>query len=124
MVLWIFTIENGYPYWKGTLYGGPEDDYQISYYSHFSNYYENLKQWLFNPINCLFKWAENSYPSFFYPAGSATQVSSDYTYRYYGNTNTYLAIASSNNHLYYMGPDQVLSDMGSVSDWLQTSSCY
>lgn len=119
----IFKIENGYPYWKGTLYGGPVDDYQTSFYSHFSNYYGNLKQWLSNPINCLFNWAENFYPNFLAPAGTATQVSSGYTYRYYGNTNAYLAIPSSNDRVYYRGPDEVWLDVGNFSDWLQTASC-
>ena len=122
----LFKIENGYPYWKGTLYGGPEAGYQISFYSHFSSYYDHLKQRLSNPINCLFNWAENSYPNFFAPAGSATQASSGYTYRHYGNTNVYLVIPSSNDriYVYYRGPHEVWLDVGNVSDWLQTASCY
>ena len=121
----IFTIENGFPYWKGTLYGGPEDNYQINYYSHFSNYYSNLKQWLSDPaINCLFNWAENSYPSLFSPAGTATINSSPYTYRYYGNTNAYIGVSSLDNHVYYLGPDRILLDVGNFPGWLKNSDCH
>ena len=41
----IFAIASGVAYWKGGLFGGP-DDYRISAYSDFPSYYSNIKQWL------------------------------------------------------------------------------
>ena len=43
----LFTIASGVAYWKGSLFGGP-DDYQIAAYSDFPSYYSNIKQWLDN----------------------------------------------------------------------------
>ena len=42
----LFAISNGYPYWKGTLYGGPDNDYQLNWYSDFGSYYANIQSWL------------------------------------------------------------------------------
>jgi lysyl endopeptidase len=35
----LFSVSNGSAYWKGTLFGGPENDYQSAFYSDFYNYY-------------------------------------------------------------------------------------
>ena len=120
----IFTVEKGQAYWKGTLFGSSLVDYQTSYYSHFSSYYENLKQWLSDPaINCLLNWAENSYPNLFSPQGKTTLELSPYTYRYYETTNAYVGVSSFDDHVYYLGPDGMLLDVGNLSDWLKKSSC-
>jgi len=72
---------------------------------------------------CLFNWAEKTYSSVFAPAGGVSQSQSPYTYRYYEKTNAYLAISSSNNHVYYLGTKGVLEDQGDVSGWLAKAGC-
>lgn len=42
----LFSTAGGNPYWKGTLFGGDELDYQLSSYSHFDGYYGQIKGWL------------------------------------------------------------------------------
>ncbi|MEI7870382.1 MAG: glycoside hydrolase family 16 protein [Candidatus Methylumidiphilus sp.] len=77
-----------------------------------------------NPqTKCLFNWAENNYSSIFAPANSSTLVWSVYTYRYYANTNTYLGVSSTDNHVYYIGTDGVMQDAGSLSYWLPLAGC-
>ncbi|SFI17502.1 trypsin-like peptidase domain-containing protein [Nitrosomonas sp. Nm34] len=120
----LFTVENERAYWKGTLHGGPADDYKISYYSHFLSYYTNLKQWLADPaINCFLNWAEGFYPNLFSPRGAVTLESSPYTYRYYENTNAYVGFSSVDGHVYYLGPDGILVDVGNISTWLKEAGC-
>jgi hypothetical protein len=75
-----------------------------------------------NSIGCLFNWAEKNYPALF-PAGSATAVWTIYTYRHYSAINTYLGVSSTDNHVYYMGPDGNLQDEGPLSYWLHLASC-
>ncbi|MCX7176074.1 MAG: hypothetical protein NT159_19555 [Proteobacteria bacterium] len=72
--------------------------------------------------DCLFNWAETSFPNFFAPR--ALSLSADpYYYRYYSQTNAYLAIASS--RLYYLGPvsSGTVADLGDVVTWYATSGC-
>ena len=78
-----------------------------------------------NPVTlrCLFNWAESFYPGLFSPGGALTQFSSPYTYRYYQNTNVYVGVSSSNNHVYYLGPDGLLQDKGNLSGWLTKAGC-
>ena len=52
----------------------------------------------------IFNYAESTYPSLFTPAGSASQTLSGYYYRYYPQTNSYLA--TSGGKLYYYAPAQ------------------
>lgn len=74
---------------------------------------------------CLFAWAEVTYPSYFSPASAASTRALDYYYRYYAGTNAYLAWASRDNNLYYFGPlsQNTLMNLGSMSQWLVTSGC-
>jgi plastocyanin len=78
-----------------------------------------------DPIACLFNWVESNYPQFFAPAGNVSLLTfPPYTYRYYSVTNTYLAVSSVDNHVYYMsGTDGIIRDAGAFSDWLVTSGC-
>ena len=75
------------------------------------------------PVNCLFNWAEGNYPALFVPAGSSTEVSIVYTYRYYSTTSAYLGVSSADNNVYYKGPDGNLQDVGPLSDWLFKAGC-
>ena len=75
------------------------------------------------PITCLLNWAETAYSKLFLPAGAPTQVQLPYTYRYYKNTNSYVGVSSVDNHVYYLGPNGVLQDVGQLSQWLSTAGC-
>ncbi len=75
------------------------------------------------PSDCLFNWAEKNYPTLFAPSGSSTAVWSTFSYRHYSATNTYLGVSSSDNHVYYMGPDGILQDEGPLADWLPKAGC-
>ncbi|MDD5460258.1 MAG: serine protease [Methylococcales bacterium] len=124
----LFSVVNGSAYWKGTLSGGPEENYQLNFYSNFNSYYSYIKPWLNNTvalrsIECLLNWAEGAYSNLFSPSGAISQFQSPYTYRYYGNTNAYAGVSLTNSHVYYLGPDGVLEDVGDLSGWLTAALC-
>ncbi|WP_333874034.1 hypothetical protein [Methylobacter sp.] len=73
--------------------------------------------------DCFLNWAENYYAQLFAPAGAISQTSSPYLYRYYPNTNAYLGISSADSHVYYLGPDNQLLDVGHLSTWLTSAGC-
>jgi hypothetical protein len=75
------------------------------------------------PIECLLNWAEASYPSLLSPSGAPSQFLSPYTYRYYQDTHSYAGVSYANNHVYYLGPDGVLLDVGDLTAWLGTAKC-
>ena len=76
-----------------------------------------------SPQECLLNWAENSYPALFSPAGALSQVLNPYTYRHYKTTNSYLGVSAENYHVYYLGPEGVMQDVGELSGWLTTAGC-
>ncbi|MEF3076332.1 hypothetical protein V2P20_14980 [Methylobacter sp. Wu1] len=76
-----------------------------------------------NRIECLLNWAENNYPDLFSPAGATSQFQPPYTYRHYSQTNSYAGVSADNNHVYYLGPDGVLVDVGDLAGWLTRASC-
>jgi hypothetical protein len=49
----LFAAETDAAYWKGSLFGGPKNDYQTSVYSHFAGYYDQIKSWL---SSCALPW--------------------------------------------------------------------
>jgi len=119
----LFATKNG-TRWKGTLFGGPKDNIKIDYYSHFGSYFGALKQWLVDPaLNCLFNWGEKQFPNLLSPHSNGTLESYPYTYRYYINTDSYLGYSSLNDHLYYLGRDGKLLDIGHIRDWLKKAGC-
>ncbi len=83
--------------------------------------------------DCLFDWAENNYPELFAPVqgsvGSANLP--PYYFRHYNTTNAYLGIAATvdasggheHNHVYYLGPDGNIQDVGHAYDWLKLAEC-
>ena len=73
--------------------------------------------------DCLFNWAETYYSQLFSPAGATSQTSAPYYYRYYQHTNSYVGVSSDNNHVYYLGPDGILQDVGPSSAWFTTAGC-
>ena len=74
---------------------------------------------------CLFNWAEENYPSQFAPAGAISNTVAPYYYRYYPQTNAYLATSTADNHVYYLGPssNNSILDVGALSPWLSTAGC-
>jgi hypothetical protein len=75
-------------------------------------------------IECFLTWAEGKYPELLSPAGAATVVSGFYSYRYYTKTQTYVGIASTDNHVYFMKQsDGLLRDEGPLANWLPVSGC-
>jgi len=76
-----------------------------------------------NQVECLFNWAQTFYPNLFSPPASGLQFSSPYAYRYYPSTDAYVGVSSTDNHVYYLGPDGVLQDQGDLSAWLNRSGC-
>ena len=78
---------------------------------------------LTNPIECLFNWAEETYPSLFAPLGQFTQTFSPYAYRKYPDTQSYVAVSGSDSHVYYQGPEGKPLDQGPLLDWLAKANC-
>ncbi len=78
-----------------------------------------------DPTSCLFKWVESNYATFFAPAGNVSLLTfPPYIYRYYAETDSYLAVSSADNHVYYMfGADGIIHDVGLLSDWLGIAGC-
>jgi len=76
-------------------------------------------------VSCLFDWAQSAYGSLFSSASAVipTQFSAPYSYRYYGNTNSYLGVSSTDTHVYYEGPNGVIKDEGAITGWLATAGC-
>jgi triacylglycerol lipase len=73
---------------------------------------------------CVLNWAQTFHPKLFSPMVSGVQSFPPYTYRYYPDTNSYLAVSSADNHVYYLGSnDASLRDIGDLSVWLQESGC-
>jgi pimeloyl-ACP methyl ester carboxylesterase len=72
---------------------------------------------------CLLDWAERNYSNLFSPAGAKSQFQSPYTYRHYSQTDSYVGVSASDNHVYYLGPERVLVDVGDLYGWLTKASC-
>lgn len=67
----------------------------------------------------IFNWAESQFPQYLKPAGAVSQSASGYYFRYYAQTNVYLASASGK--LYVYGPQVFgasILDLGALSTWL------
>ncbi len=77
------------------------------------------------PPDCLFNWAESTYPTLFAPAGAGSANAAPYYYRYYSQTGAYLAASSADYHVYYLGPasNNSILDVGALSTWLATANC-
>jgi hypothetical protein len=75
--------------------------------------------------DCLFNWAERTYPNWFAPVPAISTTLAQYYYRYYAQTNAYLGTSSADNHVYYVGPlsNNSLLDVGALSGWLSTAGC-
>lgn len=74
---------------------------------------------------CILGWLEKNYPTYLSPAGASTQSQSPYSYRYYSGSKAYLALSTTDNHLYYLGTatGNSLLDLGAVTSWKGTTGC-
>jgi arabinogalactan endo-1,4-beta-galactosidase len=73
--------------------------------------------------DCLFDWAQRSYPGLFPAPAGSTALYGAYSYRFYPGSGTYLGRAGSN--VYYLGPasQNALLDLGAASTWLAQAGC-
>jgi len=77
------------------------------------------------PADCLFNWAERTYPALFAPAAAASITLAPWYYRHYSQTDAYLGTSSADNHVYYRGPNSshATLDVGTLATWLATAGC-
>lgn len=75
--------------------------------------------------DCIFDWAERSYPQYFSPPGASSAVSPPYFYRYYPSTGNYVATSSADSQVWVSGPISGghLMDVGSVREYSQSAGC-
>lgn len=73
--------------------------------------------------DCLLNWAERNYPALFAPAGTSTFFSGIYAYRYYADSSNFLGVSSLDHHIYLLGMDGALRDIGAEESWLPETSC-
>jgi len=76
------------------------------------------------PADCLFNWAEKTYPQYFAPA-STSQTQDVYYYRQYADTNSILGISNDKQRVLYIGPltGGGVQDLGDIPSWLATAGC-
>ncbi len=76
-------------------------------------------------LDCLFNWAEITFPQYFSPAGAISSTSKPYYYRYYTSADTYLAVSSIDNNVYVLGGffGNTPLKVGFVSNFLSISGC-
>lgn len=75
--------------------------------------------------DCLFNWAERTYPQFFAPAGATSATALPYYYRYYTGTRSYIATSSADANIWVLGPSwgtQAIS-VGALSTYLTEAGC-
>jgi len=75
--------------------------------------------------DCLMDWFEANYSSFIRPAGATSAYLGPYYFRFYAQTQSYLATNVEDGHVYYMGPatNNTILDLGPVSNWLSSTTC-
>ncbi len=75
--------------------------------------------------NCIFDWAETTYPQFFSPSGVVSQTAAPYYFRFYARTGNYLATNSADGHLLVLGQATAgkVLDLGLANNFLTPSAC-
>jgi len=76
-------------------------------------------------VDCVFNWAERSYPQYFSPARPASATSAPYYFRFYSGTGNYLGTSSVDDHLWGLGPitGNIPLDIGPVTNFLTMAGC-
>ena len=56
---------------------------------------------------------------------AVSPTSAPYYYRHYSETQAYLGTSYDDDQLYYLGPlsDNMILDVGALSDWFMTAGC-
>jgi hypothetical protein len=74
--------------------------------------------------DCLFNWAEQSFPQYFSPGATSASLAT-YYYRHYPSKATYIATNSSDNHVWVLGPEFGPNpvDVGVVNNLLSAAHC-
>jgi hypothetical protein len=77
------------------------------------------------PSDCLFNWAERTYPALFAPPTPTSLTLGPYYLRYYAQTNSHLGTSASDGNVYYLGPgpNDTVQNVGPLSFWLPHSGC-
>lgn len=73
--------------------------------------------------DCLFNWGEDNSPSLLSPSRPTSQSSSPYYFRHYTVSNTYLGYSAADDHLYFLGPDGTMADLGLAATWSTQAGC-
>jgi hypothetical protein len=76
-----------------------------------------------SPADCLFNATEQAYSSLLPATGSPSESSGTYYYRSYPQTNSYVGISSTDNHLYYIGANGQLQDQGDAAALITQAGC-
>jgi pimeloyl-ACP methyl ester carboxylesterase len=78
-----------------------------------------------DPFDCLFQWAESSYPDIFGRTRTASTVSGDLVFRKYSGSSSYFGFTKAQGHTFYLGPltNNIVADLGLTSNWMTLSGC-
>ncbi|WP_395703583.1 S8 family serine peptidase [Aquabacterium sp.] len=75
--------------------------------------------------DCLFNWAEVTFPDLFKPAHAVSGTLAPYYYRYYAATGNYVGVSADDNHIYLLGPASggAILDVGAFADYAGLAGC-
>jgi hypothetical protein len=76
--------------------------------------------------DCLFNWAERTFPQYFAPPGAASATFPPYYFRFYPGPGNYVATSSADDHAWVMGPalsGNVPLDVGPAASFLAPAGC-
>jgi hypothetical protein len=76
-------------------------------------------------LDCLFNWAEQSFPQYFRPTGVASATKAPYYYRVYPGTSTYLLASSADNEIWLYGSafGGILASVGPIANFIGMAGC-
>lgn len=75
------------------------------------------------PADCLFNWAEQTFPQYFSPAGAASNTYEQYYFRYYSGTGNYLATAADGVWVLGRSFGGAPLQVGALSAYLGQAGC-
>lgn len=73
-------------------------------------------------MDCIFNWAEKTFATDYFPPAKS-EVRNGYYTRYYSGPKTYLALYSTNSHVYFVDAAGYMYDYGPIVNFLQPSGC-
>lgn len=75
-------------------------------------------------IDCVFDWAEKSYPELFAPSPAQSTDADSYRFRFYAGTSAYLGVFNK-QRLDYVGPQSsgTILQLGDLAVWIKTAAC-